>query len=86
MVLGVSEEVSGLPDSEEEKKMSAVFMKAWATFAGDPKDGLRIELGWPKVGTQGGDMVTLGAGNQGKLVVVEARDVDAVCANFTVQG
>lgn len=35
------------PDTENEKKLSTVLRKAWATFAKDPVHGLET-FGWPK--------------------------------------
>ena len=40
MVFGGSEDVSGLPKSEEQRRMEGVMMKAWADFARDPREGL----------------------------------------------
>ena len=52
MILAVSEDVSGLPKSDEEKKIEKVMGKAWAAFAADPTNGLSEKLGWPKYDTE----------------------------------
>ncbi|OBT70381.1 hypothetical protein VE03_00116 [Pseudogymnoascus sp. 23342-1-I1] len=44
---GVSQDVSGKPNSELEDKTSAYMMKAMIAFATDPEDGLS-KIGWPK--------------------------------------
>ncbi|KAL8897017.1 MAG: hypothetical protein Q9207_007426 [Kuettlingeria erythrocarpa] len=85
MVIGGSEEVSGLPDSREERKMQMVMMKAWAAFAGDPRGGL-TGLGWPRYDPDTESLVRLGYGNVGKATFVEPSVYDDVCFNVTVQG
>jgi cholinesterase len=47
MVLGVSQDVSGLLESGPEIQLQAYMMRAWAAFADDPVNGLRNEIGWP---------------------------------------
>ena len=47
MVLGVSQDVSGLPESGPEMQLQAYMMQAWAAFADDPVNGLTKEIGWP---------------------------------------
>ena len=85
MVLGGSEDVSGLSRSEEEVRMQSVFMKAWAAFARDPRGGLGRELGWPEVG-EGKGLVRLGFEGRGEATFVGAGEFDGVCANVTVVG
>lgn len=48
MIIGNSEEVSGLPPSSEQVQLTKVMMKAWASFADDPVHGLTEQLGWPR--------------------------------------
>lgn len=47
MVFGTAATVSGVPSTKTENDTSTYFMKAWATFASDPKAGLEQKLGWP---------------------------------------
>ncbi|KAL0261308.1 hypothetical protein SLS55_005005 [Diplodia seriata] len=44
-LFGNSELVTGIPDEEEQKRLTHVVMGAWAAFARDPWRGLE-ELGW----------------------------------------
>ena len=85
MVLGVSEDVSGLPKSEEEVKMEKVFAKTWASFAADPKAGLK-GLGWPEYAEGGDNLVRLGYGGKGGVEFVTPEIYDGVCRNVTVEG
>lgn len=82
MVMGSSEEVSGLPKSEEQGKMEMVMMKAWTDFARDPRGG----LGWPVYDPAGETLVRLGYGNRGEATFVDPDSYDYVCSNFTLEG
>ena len=53
MVFGGSQDVTGLPESAPEMQMQNLFMKAWATFAEDPVNGLVDVLGWPRYDPNG---------------------------------
>lgn len=46
MVFGASADVSGLPDSADEKYMISLVQKAWASFARDPSHGLTSVMEW----------------------------------------
>ncbi|KAL9057286.1 MAG: hypothetical protein Q9206_002400 [Seirophora lacunosa] len=85
MVIGGSEDVSGLPKSREERKMEMVFMEAWAAFAKDPREGLE-KLGWPKYDPDTKSLVRLGYNNKGKATFVKPSEYDYVCSNVTVSG
>lgn len=47
MIFGASSDVSGLPETPEQTKLKQTMQTAWASFAADPEDGLKKELGWP---------------------------------------
>lgn len=47
MVFDTAQDTSGLPNSAVENRTSEYMMRAWATFARDPANGLSGELGWP---------------------------------------
>ncbi|KAL8748564.1 MAG: hypothetical protein Q9184_007216 [Pyrenodesmia sp. 2 TL-2023] len=84
-VMGGSEDVSGLPKSEEQRKMEMVMMKAWAAFAKDPRKGL-TKLGWPRYDPDTESLVRLGYGNKGEATFVKPDVYDDVCFNVTVTG
>ena len=71
MVLGVSQDVSGLPESGPEMQLQAYMMRAWATFADDPVNGLTKEIGWPTYNSGEATLVRLGFNN-------------SPCADFTL--
>ena len=82
MVFGGSEDVSGLPKSEEQRRMERVMMKAWADFARDPRTGLE----WPVYDPARPTLVRLGYGNKGEATFVHPDVYDYVCYNFTLEG
>ncbi|KAL9010263.1 MAG: hypothetical protein Q9173_004782 [Seirophora scorigena] len=85
MVTGASEDVSGLPKSQEERKMEMVFMEAWAAFAKDPTEGLE-KLGWPSYDPDTKNLIRLGYDNKGKATFVKPSEYDYVCSNVTISG
>ena len=82
MIFGGSEDVSGLPKSEAQRKMERVMMKAWADFARDPREGLE----WPVYDPAKSTLVRLGYGNRGEATFVRPDVYDYVCSNFTLVG
>lgn len=85
-ILGVSELVSGLPKSGEQRKMDMVMMRAWAAFARDARAGLREELGWPVYDPHTESLIRLGFENKGEATFVSPEVYDRVCFNITVEG
>lgn len=63
MVLGVSQDVSGLPESGPEMQLQANMMRAWAAFADDPVNGLSKKIGWPKYNSADATLIRLGHNN-----------------------
>lgn len=47
MVFGTAGNVTGIPDSEVEKRTNRYMASAWVKFATDPERGLD-SLGWPR--------------------------------------
>lgn len=85
MILGVSEDVSGLPKSEEQEKMEHLMMGVWAAFAKDSTNGLK-EYGWPVYNPNTESLVRLGYENKGEATFVKPDVYDAVCKNVTIMG
>lgn len=79
-VLGTAEDVSGgVPDTDDEREVSAGMMRAWAAFARDPVRGLESELGWPRYGGGEKKVVALAYENRVDPTFLDAEDVDGVC-------
>ena len=53
MLFGTMADLTGEPNTQLQEVVSAYMMKAWASFARDPRDGLRGELGWPRYDESG---------------------------------
>ena len=85
MVIGGSQDVSRLPKSHEEMKMEMVFMKAWAAFARNPREGL-ARFGWPRYDPDTVSLIRLGYDNRGEATFVKPDVYDRVCRNITIQG
>lgn len=47
MIFGASNDVSGLPETQEQIQLKETMQAAWATFAANPEEGLNKEFGWP---------------------------------------
>ena len=80
MIFGTSEDVTRIPPSEDQKKMSRLFQKAWATFAGDPVDGLSTMMGWPEFNLGTETLIRLGYENQPVAEFVNPSLYDAPCS------
>ncbi|EAW10001.1 carboxylesterase [Aspergillus clavatus NRRL 1] len=96
MVFGTAEEITGIPDSEVERKTNAYISSAWVEFAKDPERGLE-KLGWPKYKPTGEGLVAfvvdegmltrigktlvgLGYKNESKARILDQKVYDAGCA------
>ncbi|KAL9094494.1 MAG: hypothetical protein Q9165_003344 [Trypethelium subeluteriae] len=82
MVFGASQDVTGLPESAPEMQMQRLFMKAWATFAEDPVNGLVDVLGWPKYHPNNSTLVRLGYNNTPTAEFVNPMLYDSPCASL----
>jgi cholinesterase len=80
MVFGTSEDVSGIPPSEDEKVMSRLFQRVWVAFADDPVDGLTKVLGWPTFAAGGETLIRLGFENKPVAEFVSPSLYDAPCS------
>lgn len=58
MVFGTTADLTGEPNTPLQEVVSAYMMGVWATFARDPVDGLRVQLGWPTY-NKSGEMISI---------------------------
>lgn len=84
MVLGVSQHVSGLPESSAEKQLQAYMMRAWVAFADDPVNGLTKEVGWPKYDSAAATLVRLGYNNSPTADFVSPSLYDSPCSGLNL--
>ncbi|KAH6529968.1 hypothetical protein HBI07_172570 [Parastagonospora nodorum] len=78
MILGSSEDVSGLPATQAQKETSRLFQRAVATFAEDPKDGL-TELSCPQFDSQKESWIEVGVENEPKATFAKPEKYDKPC-------
>lgn len=83
MVFGASEDVSGLPTTEDQRKLTKLMQKAWCTFAQDPRDGL-TKLGWPCYDAKEKSLVLLGMNNTPEKQFAYQSEYDAPCSTIVM--
>ncbi|KAK4155158.1 cholinesterase [Chaetomidium leptoderma] len=84
MVFGGAAAVSGLPTTAEQRALTALVQRAWASFAGDPWSGLTRDLGWPEWDPSGETLVVLGMNNTSSARFVKPGVYDAPCSTVTM--
>jgi len=84
MVLGVSQDVSGLPESGPEMQLQAYMMRAWAAFADDPVNGLTKEIGWPTYNSGEATLVRLGFNNSPCADFALPSTYDSPCSSLNL--
>ncbi|KAJ4348810.1 uncharacterized protein N0V89_010188 [Didymosphaeria variabile] len=83
MILGGSEDASGLPQTAAQKKTVKLFQRALAAFVEDPKKGLE-RLGWPKFDPERKSWVEIAVGNKPKATFARPGKYDGGCWNVTL--
>ncbi|KAF2844991.1 carboxylesteras-like protein, partial [Plenodomus tracheiphilus IPT5] len=83
MILGASEDASGLPASQVQKEASRLFQRAIAAFSADPKKGL-TKYGWPRFNPETTSWIEIAVGNQAKATFVKPDKYDGACSNITM--
>ncbi|KAH7396721.1 carboxylesterase-like protein [Phaeosphaeria sp. MPI-PUGE-AT-0046c] len=83
MILGSSEDASGLPSSQVQKDMSRLFQSAVAAFAEDPQTGLS-KIGWPQFDPSTGTWAEIAKGSQASITFALPSRYDAMCSNVTM--
>jgi len=83
MILGGSEDASGLPQTVAQKDMVKLFQRALAAFVEDPKNGL-TRLGWPRYDAERESLIELAVGNQPRVTFAKPEKYERSCANITL--
>ncbi|RFU81540.1 hypothetical protein TARUN_699 [Trichoderma arundinaceum] len=82
MIFGTSEDVTGLPTTEDQRNLTNIMQTAWATFANDPVDGL-TRLGWPQFDENEDSYILLGDDNRPMARFVAPSDWNTPCSTVT---
>ena len=80
MIMGGAEDVTGVPNTDLENWTMQYMMLAWATFAKNPKKGLRKKLDWPVYLSEENSLVRLGVSGDPAASFVSPTLFDAGCA------
>lgn len=78
MILGNSEDASGLPVSQEQKDTSRLFQQAVAAFVKNPTTGL-AEFRWPQFNTKTNSWIEIAKGNEPKATFERPDKYDEAC-------
>lgn len=84
MIFGASRDVSGLPTSADQRKMTALMQRAWSSFSDDPWAGLTTRLGWPRFDRAAKTLAVLGEGNRPRLKLTRPSEYDEACSTVTL--
>jgi cholinesterase len=84
MVLGVSQDVTGLPQSGPEMQLQAEMMRDWTTFADDPVNGLSKRMGWPKYNSAEATPIRLGHNNSPIADFVLPSTYNSPCSSLNL--
>lgn len=86
MFFGASEDVSGLPTSEDERTVTAWVQRAWAAFADDPESGLDSVVGWPRFAEGNETLAVIAEGNNPQVKFVRPEVYSDACAGIQLSG
>ncbi|KAF2106166.1 carboxylesteras-like protein [Lophiotrema nucula] len=81
MILGISEDVSGLPASQAQKATSRLFQRAVASFVESPESGL-TNLGWPQFNPDTESWVEIAVRNKPNATFAKPEKYDAPCSTI----
>lgn len=82
MIFGASEDVTGLPTTADQRNLTHIMQTAWASFAGDPVNGL-TSLGWPQFDQNKDSYILLGKDNIPSAQPVAPSDWNSPCSTVT---
>ncbi|KAK4224466.1 cholinesterase precursor [Podospora fimiseda] len=83
MIFGGSADVSGLPASTEQRRLTRLMQRLWFSFANNPESGLE-KLGWPRYDPGGKTLVELGLDNKAEVKLAFPYEYDAPCSEITM--
>ncbi|PTB48814.1 hypothetical protein M431DRAFT_10506 [Trichoderma harzianum CBS 226.95] len=82
MIFGASEDVTGPPTTTDQRNLTYIMQKAWASFANDPVDGL-ARLGWPQFDQNENSYFLLGKNNIPSAEFVAPSEWNSPCSTVT---
>ena len=80
MILGGSEDASGLPATQAQKETSRLFQRAVAAFAENPKSGL-AKLGWPQFDPNKKSWIEIAVDNKPRATFAKPERYDEPCSS-----
>ncbi|KAF2829405.1 carboxylesteras-like protein [Ophiobolus disseminans] len=83
MILGSSEDASGLPASDAQKATSRLFQRAVAAFADDPNNGL-TKLGWPQFDPETESWAEIAVENRPEVTFAKPKKYDESCPEIVM--
>lgn len=84
MILGGSEEISGLPETKPQKDTIKLFQRAVAEFTADPQNGLIDKLRWPRFNPTAETWAEISVDNQPRISFAKAEKYDKTCPFITM--
>jgi cholinesterase len=81
MILGGSEEASGIPASQAQKDTSRLFQRAIAAFADNPSNGL-TKFGWPRFDPKENSWIEIAVENQPGATFAKPEKFDKACSTI----
>ena len=83
MILGGSEDASGLPMSQAQKDTSRLFQQAVAAFTNNPRSGLN-DLGWPQFNPETNSWIEIAADNKPQATFAIPNKYDKLCTTVVM--
>jgi cholinesterase len=83
MILGGSQDASGLPMSQEQRETSSLFQQAIAAFAEDPQNGLS-QFGWPRFDPETESWIEIAMGNKPEVSFARPDEYDKRCPEIVM--
>lgn len=84
MILGGSEETSGLPESQAQKDTVKLVQRAVAQFTADPLNGLVNNLKWPRFNPNAATWAEIAVGNKAQLTFAMPQKYDKQCPSIVM--
>ncbi|KAF2708538.1 carboxylesteras-like protein [Pleomassaria siparia CBS 279.74] len=83
MILGISQDVSGLPASRAQNDTWRLFQRAVAAFVDDPESGL-TRFGWPQFNPDTESWIEIAVGNKANATFAKPEKYDAPCSTIVM--